>query len=100
MNRSSFLAAFLLVGICAGLGVGLPALQLPETPEKPPVPAALPPRVLPGVQPGGTILLPNQWSLRPAGRHLALGDFPINIALHPSGKWLAVLHAGFSTHEV
>jgi DNA-binding beta-propeller fold protein YncE len=46
------------------------------------------------------VRLPNQWSLRPAGRQLPLGDFPVNLALHPSGKWLAVLHAGYGTHEV
>jgi DNA-binding beta-propeller fold protein YncE len=57
-------------------------------------------RVLPGVQPSGAILLPNQWSLRPAGRQLELGDFPVNLALHPSGQWLAVLHAGFGQHEI
>jgi DNA-binding beta-propeller fold protein YncE len=46
------------------------------------------------------VQLPNQWSLRPAGRQLILGDFPVNQALHPSGRWLAVLHAGFGEHEV
>jgi DNA-binding beta-propeller fold protein YncE len=55
---------------------------------------------LPGVQAGGSVLLPNQWSLRPAGRHLELGDFPVNSALHPGGRWLAVLHAGYGTHEI
>src|SRR5262249_62145454 len=44
--------------------------------------------------------LPNQWSLRPAGKQLALGDFPVNLALHPSGAWLAALHAGYGPHEV
>jgi YVTN family beta-propeller protein len=44
--------------------------------------------------------LPNQWSLRPAGKQLVLGDFPVNLALHPSGKWLAVLHAGYGDHEI
>src|SRR5262245_25966166 len=57
-------------------------------------------RVLPGLQRGGQILLPNQWSLRPAGKEIALGDFPVNMALHPSGKWLAVLHCGYGEHEV
>jgi DNA-binding beta-propeller fold protein YncE len=52
------------------------------------------------VQEGGTVVLPNQWSLRPAGRQLALGDFPVNLALHPDGRWLAVLHAGYGEHEV
>ncbi len=55
---------------------------------------------LPGVQKGGAILLPNQWSLRPAGKQIAVGDFPVNLALHPSGQWLAVLHAGYGTHEI
>jgi DNA-binding beta-propeller fold protein YncE len=59
-----------------------------------------PARLLPGMQAGGTVLLPNQWSLRPAGKHLELGIFPVNIALHPSGRWLAVLHAGYGEHEV
>src|SRR6266404_2013558 len=55
---------------------------------------------LPGAQPEGTILLHNQWSLKPAGKQLELGDFPVNSALHPSGKWLAVLHAGHGEHEI
>jgi YVTN family beta-propeller protein len=55
---------------------------------------------LPGFRPNGRIQLPNQWSLRPAGSHLALGDFPVSIAVHPSGNWLAILHAGYGAHEV
>jgi DNA-binding beta-propeller fold protein YncE len=58
------------------------------------------PRLLPGPQPGGIIQLPNQWSLQPAGRQLEMGDFPVNLALHPSGQWLAALHAGYGEHEV
>jgi YVTN family beta-propeller protein len=55
---------------------------------------------LPGVQPGGVTLLPNQWSLQPAGKHLALGDFPVAIALHPAENIAAVLHAGYGEHEL
>jgi DNA-binding beta-propeller fold protein YncE len=61
---------------------------------------ARPPRVLPGMRADGAIQLPNQWTIRPAGKQLVLGDFPVNIALHPSGRWLAVLHAGWGTHEI
>jgi YVTN family beta-propeller protein len=61
---------------------------------------ALPPRILPGVRPDGLIQLPNQWSLRPAGRQIELGDFPVNLAIHPGGKWLAALHAGYGDHEI
>jgi DNA-binding beta-propeller fold protein YncE len=56
--------------------------------------------ILPGIQPGGAIVLPNQWSLRPAGKQVELGDFPVNMALHPSGQWLAILHAGYGEHEI
>jgi len=58
------------------------------------------PVLWPGAQPDGSMLLPNQWSLRPAGKHVELGDFPVNIAVHPGGKFAAVLHCGYSQHEV
>jgi len=62
--------------------------------------AARAPRRLPGAQPGGLTLLPNQWSLKPSGKHLVLGDFPVTVALHPSENVAAVLHAGYGEHEV
>jgi len=46
------------------------------------------------------VLLPNLWSLRPAGRQIDLGDFPVNIALHPGGRFAAVLHCGYSRHQI
>jgi YVTN family beta-propeller protein len=46
------------------------------------------------------VLLPNQWSLRPAGRQIELGDFPVNLAIHPSGRFVAVLHAGYGQHGI
>lgn len=52
----------------------------------------------PGMQPDGSMLLPNQWSLRPAGTSLALDDFPVNLALSPDGKFAAILHCGFDRH--
>src|SRR2546430_886784 len=55
---------------------------------------------LPGQRPDGSVLLPNQWSLRPVGQQIAVGDFPVNIALHPGGKYAAVLHCGHGQHEV
>src|SRR5689334_12920533 len=57
-------------------------------------------RLLPGVEPDGAIRLPNQWAIRPVGRQVELGDFPITLTLHPGGRWLAVLHAGYGTHEI
>jgi DNA-binding beta-propeller fold protein YncE len=96
MHRS-VVAAGLLACVCGGLALALTARPDPPRPRPaPPSPA----RLLPGVQPGGIVRLPNQWSLRPAGRHVLLGDFPVNLALHPSGPWVAALHAGYGTHEV
>src|SRR5437660_2650830 len=93
--RPSLTAALVLLGLCAGLVLALD--RSPETASRPSMTRS---RVLPGVQPGGAILLPNQWSLRPVGKQLRLGDFPVNLALHPSGRWMAVLHAGYGDHEI
>ncbi|HEY0055816.1 MAG TPA: bifunctional YncE family protein/alkaline phosphatase family protein [Pedobacter sp.] len=42
------------------------------------------------------ILLSNGWSLSPAGRGIALGDLPLNMALSPDKKLLAVTNNGQS----
>lgn len=55
---------------------------------------------LPGPKPDGSVLLPNEWSLHPVGQQIPLGDFPINLAVHPRGRYAAVLHGGFSAHEI
>ena len=54
----------------------------------------------PGRQADGSVLLPNMWSLQPAGAQVDLPDFPVNIAVHPDGKFAVVLHAGYSAHEL
>ena len=38
--------------------------------------------------------------LRPAGRQVEVGDFPVNIAMHPEGKFAAILHCGYGQHEI
>jgi YVTN family beta-propeller protein len=57
---------------------------------------AAPPVTLPGQRVDGSVLLPNQWSLRPVGRQIELGDFPINITVDPTGRFAAILHSGYS----
>ncbi|MEA3212791.1 MAG: hypothetical protein QOE70_5848 [Chthoniobacter sp.] len=74
------------------LGLAFPALA---EPAPPPLAAELP-----GLRQDGAVLLPNQWWLRPVGRQLPAGDFPVNIVLHPSGKYAAVLHSGYAAHEI
>lgn len=55
---------------------------------------------LPGAKADGSVLLPNQWSLRPVGKQVVLGDFPVNVAVHPSGKFAVALHSGYGQHEL
>src|SRR5262245_87060 len=100
MLRRSVFAAVVLTVICGGLSVALTTRPLEETPRADAKAPVAPPRVLPGVQPTGELRLPNQWSLRPTGKHLNVGDYPVNIAMHPGGDYLAILHAGFSEHEI
>src|SRR5579875_1743354 len=105
MNYRSVAAALFLTGV-AGLALAS-ALRAPRTAVRSSSRSAedgkqtaVSRRILPGLGPDGVVRLPNQWALRPAGNQLPLGDFPVNLALHPSGQWLAALHAGYGTHEV
>ncbi len=41
-----------------------------------------------------SMLLPTGWSLTPAGQSLPLGDLPLNIAVSPNRKYLAVTNNG------
>ncbi len=83
MRVLSFLAA-----VCASAAAAVSAA--PENPA----------RELPGPLPDGAVLLPNQWQLRPAGEQVVVGDFPVNIALHPGGRFAAILHCGYGPHEI
>ena len=46
------------------------------------------------------VLLPNGWSLTPAGHSLPLGDLPLNIAVSSSRRYLAVTNNGQSTQSI
>jgi DNA-binding beta-propeller fold protein YncE len=85
---------FLLARLDAGRQEGDtgPAPRVVET--------ATSPRILPGLLADGFVQLPNQWRLRPAGKQIEVGNFPVNAVLHPSGQYLAVLHAGWQEHEI
>jgi len=49
----------------------------------------------PGAIGGGVTLLPNGWKIAPAGRHLAIGDLPLNMVLSPDGHSLIVTNNGY-----
>jgi YVTN family beta-propeller protein len=46
------------------------------------------------------IELPNGWKLTPVGKSLTIGDLPLNIAVSPSKKYLAVTNNGQSTQSI
>ncbi len=88
--RRHFLLALAILGL-AGCQLKNAGIAVHTGPDSP---------ILPGAQPDGSVLLPNQWSLRPVGRQVAVGDFPVALAVHPGGRFVAVLHAGYGQHEV
>jgi DNA-binding beta-propeller fold protein YncE len=92
--RSLSLVALLAVTACA------PTPPIPDHPATPHSAFRTPHSELPGAKPDGSVLLPNQWSLRPVGKQVELADFPINVAVHPGGRFAAVLHSGYSAHEI
>src|SRR5258705_13725995 len=44
--------------------------------------------------------LPNGWSLTPVGKNLPLGDLPLNMAVSPSKKLIAVTNNGQSVQSL
>ena len=80
----------LVVALASGTAFGQEAAPKPSKGEA----------TWPGLTRAGTVLLPNGWSLKPAGRQAKLGEFPVAIAEHPREPVLAVLHAGYGEHEV
>ncbi len=46
------------------------------------------------------VLLSNGWKLTPVGKMMPLGDLPLNIAVSPSGKMIAVTNNGQSTQSI
>jgi YVTN family beta-propeller protein len=48
----------------------------------------------------GRVTLPNGWKLSPVGKMLPVGDLPLNIAVSPNGKLLAVTNNGQSDQSI
>ncbi len=86
MSKNAF-ATRLAAGLAFVLAIGGPARSADEP-------------TWPGMTRAGSVLLPNGWSLMPAGRQAPLGDFPVTMAVHPTEPILAILHAGYGEHEV
>lgn len=45
-------------------------------------------------------VLPNGWTVTPAGSMTTLGTLPLHMAVDPTGKWIAVTNSGYATEGV
>ena len=54
------------------------------------------PAARPGAQGRGVTLLPNGWSIAPAGSHVFIGDLPLNMVQSPDDGYLIVTNNGYS----
>src|SRR4051812_5865215 len=52
--------------------------------------------VWPGYKGGGVTLLPNGWRIAPEGRHVTVGDLPMNVVPSPDGRLLAISTSGWA----
>ncbi len=46
------------------------------------------------------VLLPNGWSLTPAGKNLSIGELPLNMAVTRNRKYMAITNNGQSAHTI
>src|ERR1700693_2185939 len=76
-SRAGVSCVCLLVGIAAVAG----AQKRPEIER-------------PGVERGAT-LLPNGWKIKPAGRHMNVGDLPLAVVESADGRYLIVTDNGY-----
>lgn len=53
--------------------------------------------VRPGVVGGGVTVLPNGWKIAPVGRHVQVGDLPLDFVESPDGSSLIVTNNGYAT---
>ena len=82
----------MLLGAVGLYGITRPALPAAKDDPKPAAASKpLEPACCPASGKDGFVQLPNQWRLKPAGRQIEVGDFPVNIAIHPTGQFAAVL---------
>lgn len=58
------------------------------------------PRKLPGGSAETGFLLPNGWSLTPAGEQIEVGELPLALVLHPDGQHMLVSNNGYGTQSI
>jgi YVTN family beta-propeller protein len=82
MRRFAVLVVFGIMVACASL---VPLAQ--RGPSGP---------IWPGYKGAGVTLLPNGWRIAPEGRHVTVGDLPMNLVSSPDGRFLAISTSGWA----
>ncbi|HYT73438.1 MAG TPA: bifunctional YncE family protein/alkaline phosphatase family protein [Vicinamibacterales bacterium] len=54
------------------------------------------PPLKPGYEGRGVTLLPNGWRIAPEGRHILVGDLPMNLVPSPDGRFIAISTSGWA----
>ena len=85
--RARFIVSILGVTLLIASAAGVTVAQ-----RTPPQPAPQ----KPGVLGAGVTLLPNGWKISPAGKHIQIGDLPLNMTFSPDGKYLIVANGGYA----
>jgi len=85
LRRSHLTALLLTAAVCF-----TPAITMPQNGSSP----------IPGESNGGSLLLPNGWTLTPAGEQVQVGGLPLAIALHPDGRYLLVANNGVEPRTI
>jgi WD40 repeat protein len=57
---------------------------------------AAPPAAWPGYKGDDVTLLPNGWRIAPEGRHVTVGDLPMNLVPSPDGRFIAISTSGYA----
>jgi YVTN family beta-propeller protein len=83
--RSGTFVRFITIAISVATAAGVAVAQRGPAPV-----------TLPGSMGGGETLLPNGWRIAPAGRHMAIGDLPLNEVVSPDGRYLIVSNNGYA----
>ncbi len=84
MRSRTFVAICLVALVLVAAAVGSVAQRGPSAP------------VRPGSLGGGVVLLPNGWKIAPAGRHIPIGDLPLNMVQTPDDQYLIVTNNGYT----
>src|SRR3954464_4009545 len=89
-SRRRYLRSIVTLGLMAAIAAVWSAGIRTRAQSAPPAAA------MPGAMGDGTTLLPNGWRIQPAGKHVRVGDMPLNLVQTPDSRYLIVTSNGLA----